>query len=212
MKPILFTPENAQKVHLDTKWQTRRIIQPQPTGDDAENVEWVRQQGNDWWHCPYGNVGDTVWVREAWVEIPAERGEIVYRAPHDYKYPIRWKPAIHMPKWATRTTRVLKRVWVERLQDISAEDAIAEGCRDTRPADPLWENVALQEYRTLWNSINIKPNKKKDIYYSYPWEYKDFDNLYPDARERGEYRGLPLKVIENPYVWCLEFNRETPAR
>ncbi len=80
---------------------------------------------------------------------------------------MKWKPSIHMPRWASRITLEVTGVRVERLQDISEEDAIAEGveCWEERgydDAQDFYRNyhtggdlfTAKASYRTLWESIN----------------------------------------------------------
>ncbi|BAI71497.1 hypothetical protein AZL_020190 [Azospirillum sp. B510] len=64
-----------------------------------------------------------------------------------------WRPSIHMPRWASRLTLVVEDVRVQRLQDISEEDALAEGC----PAQTYEELSGMDPrgwFRDLWNSIN----------------------------------------------------------
>lgn len=74
--------------------------------------------------------------------------------------PCRWRPSIHMPRWASRITLEITDVRVERLQDISEDDAYAEGCRPVRPEIMLDGLVvrtgrsAVDEYRQLWQSIH----------------------------------------------------------
>lgn len=90
--------------------------------------------------CPYGKVGDVLWVRET-LRQKGELG-IEYFAdneliseniipdnygPYGGEYTFRNIPNIHMPKWACRTFLQITDIRVERLQDISEEDAIAEG-------------------------------------------------------------------------------------
>lgn len=64
--------------------------------------------------------------------------------------PLRWRPSIHMPRWASRITLEVTGVRVERLQDISGSDAVAEGVRSRLPDN----GIAVAEYRDLWQSIN----------------------------------------------------------
>lgn len=94
--------------------------------------------------CPY-TVGDTLWVREAWALVPRtayrcsegvqqtlrpndDHDAAIYRASFDRSSGgCRWRPSIHMPRWASRITLRVTNVRVERLHDISEEDARAEG-------------------------------------------------------------------------------------
>lgn len=64
-----------------------------------------------------------------------------------------WCPSIHMPRWASRLTLEITRVRVERLQDISEEDALSEG---VTTCDGVWSGSTRNAYRELWNSINAK--------------------------------------------------------
>ena len=99
--------------------------------------------------CPYGRKRDRLWVRETWycdhfevmrgpylkpddldVGEAMEDGTLVYAAdgltPYEQEQPT-WKPSIHMPRWASRILLEITDVRVERLQDISEEQALAEG-------------------------------------------------------------------------------------
>lgn len=126
--------------------------------------------------CPYGQVGDRLWVRETWrgiVEIsPAdavkpEYGVARYVPAQEHCKRVEyaatgkrdadpWRPSIHMPRWACRILLEITRVRVERLQDISTPDAMAEGvlswwketeeCASDHPAPAVI-------FRHLWESI-----------------------------------------------------------
>ena len=87
-------------------------------------------------------------------------GGYVYRADNDPQFEgCRWKPSIHMPKWAARIWLEVTGVRVERVQDISEEDAIAEGI----PRGAVqYCGHAIRLFRDLWDSINAKRG--------YPWE------------------------------------------
>jgi hypothetical protein len=90
--------------------------------------------------CPYGEAGDRLWVRETWARDD-EDGQMIYRADAGHNIDAnvweqgrmegvprcRWRPSIHMPRWASRITLEVTDVRVERLQDISEADALAEG-------------------------------------------------------------------------------------
>nr|WP_290224010.1 hypothetical protein [Trichocoleus desertorum] len=151
--------------------------------------------------CPYGKAGDRLWVRETWSPVqPTASGELAYDGARLIEldgYPIevwyradgemgilcqadpegpRWKPSIHMPRKVGRITLEVAQVRVERLQDISEEDAIAEGVAFENPSPDInpnfrrWFDYQGKEYgfsspvwsfRSLWDSINGK---------TYPWE------------------------------------------
>lgn len=84
-----------------------------------------------------------------------DRNAFKYIAP---KGPDTWRPSIHMPRWASRLTLAVTDVRVERLQDISKEDALAEGVHpDLCPDEPrkvFAENMPAHLFGMLWESIN----------------------------------------------------------
>ncbi len=123
-------------------------------------------------HNPYGQPGDRFWVREShapradcgcvWDRSKAEAfnrmqpGELCYAA--DQKgtdWVERWRPGIHMFRWASRITLEITSVRVERLKDISESDALAEGCKPNYLPNRAYED---QPYRSgfvsLWQGIN----------------------------------------------------------
>lgn len=140
--------------------------------------------------CPFGKPGDRLWVRETWALIGNDDGhpvdsngtlcgekdaQRIYRAdatPAPYgleslpnlvgDFDGRWTPSIHMPRWASRLTLEVTDVRVERLQDISEADAIAEGIEVREDLyryrnyllDGRWCISPVDSFRSLWNSIN----------------------------------------------------------
>lgn len=122
--------------------------------------------------CPYGQPGGRLWVREThapqadcwgswerWTRGEGGPGPIIHYAADDKKSPFieRWRPSIHMPRWASRITLEVTGVRVERLQDISVADALAEGVKThpdhhRKPRESIYSPV--QDYRDLWESIN----------------------------------------------------------
>lgn len=118
--------------------------------------------------CPYGKPGDRLWVKETWQSLPclkcdegregarctctdppvfrADRNLVTGKEPILYEA-MRWRPSIYMPRWASRITLEVSGVRVERLQDISEEDAAAEGIR--RVCNRLG-------FMDLWDSINAR--------------------------------------------------------
>ncbi len=134
------------------KTQTRRIVksrykdrfgwgtaQPLILGDE--------ECFNSRYKCPYGKPGDRLWVRETWCP-DVEPYTFRYKADGDEPLE-RWRPSIHIPRWASRITLEVVSVRVERLQNISEDDALAEGItlveRGTSPVD---------QFNKLWESIN----------------------------------------------------------
>ena len=123
--------------------------------------------------CPYGQPGDRLWVRESFCHIydnnkpPAKREleDVAYMAdniqPDPYAYGP-WKPSIHMPRWASRITLQITGVRVQHLQDISEQDAIAEGIEKTPHG--LWSLYGqvdsdgtyspTSSFCALWGSLN----------------------------------------------------------
>jgi hypothetical protein len=172
------------------KTQTRRIVKPGPpdglamhASGDGWRYEGVDYRGDAVERCPYGVPGDRLWVREAWSEHVGSFGEsrvAFYRADGDERAGP-WKPSIHMPRWASRITLELTDVRVQRLQEISEEDAKAEGIQTddmnhvVRPDGINWGG-ARGEFAALWESINGKRA---------PWD-------------------------SNPFVWCLTFKLVKP--
>lgn len=127
------------------------------------------------WKCPYGSPGDRLYVRETWAasslwddyppsEIPEDGTCLWYRADDGARGPAgglhpanrgRWRPSIHMPKWAPRIWLEVADVRVERVQEISAEDCMAEGVTISSPHSV---GHRAEEYRRefarLWNDTN----------------------------------------------------------
>lgn len=166
--------------------------------------------------CPFGQPGDRLWVKETWQEFfedelplcrprgprgrmgiparPDRRSFVVYRADgempdHPQYGKALWRPSIHMPRWASRLTLEITAVRVERLQDITEADAIAEGVElvDHVDGEPVYRDYfaddytwsAVRSYRTLW------------------WRLYGFKG--PDAWDK------------NPWVWTVEFKRVEKA-
>ena len=129
--------------------------------------------------CPYGKPGDILWVRETWCKVidqdEATPGYL-YKADEDPTGQFsgyRWKPSIHMAQSAARIFLRITDIRVERLQDITEEDAISEGIlpllqsrmqlamdgqlyRDyTKKPELFNEGLRpVQSFQSLWQSIN----------------------------------------------------------
>lgn len=153
-RPILFSAPMVRAILDGRKTQTRRTVNPAPEmvtdhsirpweGDPAVLKKLLNQRGRK---CPYGQPGDRLWVRESTEEdcagsvslsrYRADGAFVLYSGCDDpafsgsiahWNYPRRVRPSIHMPRWASRILLEIVSVRVERLQDISEEDAEAEG-------------------------------------------------------------------------------------
>lgn len=207
-KPILFSSPMVQATFADLKTQTRRIVKPEirvvnalyPDGSISTNRIFERGDGRI--HCPYGQPGHRLWVRETffpakdWKTAPlfANGPDYLYRADEDAFIGChRWKPSIFMPRAVSRLTLEIINIRVERLNAITADDARAEGVSDSLlsltgkfPSSkylprtyaieqgdrPTPDEIAIANYAALWESLN----------------------------GAGSWN-------ENPYVWVIEFKR-----
>jgi hypothetical protein len=164
-RPIIFSGEMVRAILDGRKTQARRVIKPQP-GHVSENVAYRHKTYINWIiKCPYGQVGDGLWVRETWSNVPIKSPKIkmgvIYRADGEeaeenikegWQFMGKWKPSIHMPRWASRITLEITGVRVERVAEISFQDCMREGIqlvgKDT-------EEVRCA-FKILWDSINAK--------------------------------------------------------
>lgn len=175
--PILFSTPMVQAILEGKKTITRRIIKT-----DANVIQWMPIVLNGYGgfcdehgkpvKCKY-NLGDVLWVRETFGELydtcdhdelpgcPQERWSLgyVYKADGYQHTPAKqafftgFKPSIHMPKEACRLFLKISDIRVERLQDITGEDALNEGVT----VKSMWPTAigdAYIEFENLWKSIN----------------------------------------------------------
>lgn len=184
--------------------------------EDKAGVEWVGLMQREpepkgtVFRCKFGKPGDRLWVRETWQgpllgtagdykafnaggqkaiqkpECCVYRATDTLNAVDDDGRELGWRPSIHMPRWASRILLEITGVRVERLQDISEEDAAAEGIHYDRtipfngpwfiePSDPQGYLLASSCYQALWEQING-----------------------------------PGSWNANPWVWVVEFKRVQP--
>lgn len=131
--------------------------------------------------CQYGQPGDRLWVREKFSLCDARRPDgnpcVLYSATSEAK--VKWKPSIHMPRWASRITLEITNVKVERLNDISEEDAKAEG-------------VDISEMMELEGDPE---------YAKQNWNYRTaFKLLWQNIHSMKSWN-------ENPWVWVVGFKK-----
>ncbi len=214
-RPILFSAPMVNAILDGTKTMTRRPTKEAQWNRRADSrLESVQpgwkvrggpaSSGNDWvatfvgggsmpggrWQkhalaCPFGAPGDRLWVRETHAQ--AGTGRVFYRADPDTLAP-RWTPAIHMPRWASRIDLEVTAVRVERLQDITEDDARAEGIGAARP--DLAPLSALHPGR--------KPGQDMPSYRAAFWALWESIN------------GARASWASNPWVWCVGFKRVRP--
>ncbi|HEL4713685.1 TPA: hypothetical protein UOA09_001951 [Klebsiella pneumoniae] len=193
---IIFNAEMVRALLDGRKTQTRRPIKWKQTRlteicerEDGSKWPWSEdaEHACDFWHpCPFGAVGDRIWVREAFrVHSRAtDVATLVYKASERNSWteqtrrvsvavcnkpatPEKWTPSLHMPRWASRILLEITGVRVERLRSMSQDDARAEGV--IAASGPMEAGLAFRE---LWDSI----------YGEESWK-------------------------ANPWVWVIEFKR-----
>lgn len=174
IKPILFNTEMVRAILDGRKSCTRRVVKPQPTA--RYGVQCIKP--------PY-QPGDILYIRETWSE-GYEDGTYIYKADDKLadlptfkeSSKLIYHPSIHMPKEAARIWLNVTDVRVERLQEISAESALAEGTdKYIHTNGGLDENMTITSFIGIWNSTI----KKSEID-RYGWD-------------------------ANPWVWVIEFER-----
>ena len=200
MKPILFSTPMVQAILAGRKTQTRRLVKFPDDFDGREvykngqfGVKYSREDGTLYRHYPKYQPGDILYVRETWQVVRyAPPGSSQLQDLYVFKadttdvgeYEItEWKPSLFMPKEAARIFLQVTDVRAERLQDITEEDAIAEGIECIHESDvKVYRNYLLKEklgstnpvnsFSSLWNSINAKtsPWKKNDWVWVYTFK------------------------------------------
>jgi hypothetical protein len=182
-RPIIFSSAMVRAILDGRKTQTRRIIKPQPPAN-------LTNCADDWnsgfvdVKCPHGAPGDRLWVRESWSgehwisDIrPKERFGFAREGCLAPFPPATWywadgepgqgdwerpRASIQMPRWASRITLEITSIRVERLHDISEEDAIAEGMPSRRD-DGAWL-CPVEKFGDLWEEIHGRESWNKS-----PW-------------------------------------------
>lgn len=185
-KPIFFNGPMVRALLEGRKTQTRRIIKPQPYS--VNDTHWNRSGcvggqimlNEDFLaSCPYGQTGGVLWVRENCQygnQLEGCNETVLYAADYDREVSWRWKPSIHMHRWANRITLEIKDIRVERLQDINDEDAQAEAADRITPPDCSGDRVDFYRpaFATLWEKINGPDSWKLN-----PWVWVVSFDVHP---------------------------------
>lgn len=171
-RPILFSAPMVRALLAGSKTQTRRVMTPQPELLDTGRYHVFNRGGGSFGleEDEVGaaavdylriSVGDRLYVREAHKLIDKH---VDYRAdfPEGRQHFFTWRPGIHMPRWASRITLTVTDVRVQRLQEISDDDAFAEGIPTDSPVAGTeididgfwWAGAARARYRKVWETIN----------------------------------------------------------
>lgn len=198
-----------------TKTQTRRVMGTQPVKDGpfwkvygagwSEGIRTVPAvRGHSLaTNCPFGVMGDRLWVRETWgvhdqgFDTAEESSFIVYRADADRPEPKRWWPSIHMPREHCRLVLEITEVRVERLQEISEGNAIAEGIEGFEA-----RTAGGDDGQDYWRDY-LQPDAGSD---GWPW----FESPIPSFRSLWESINGAGSWEANPWVWAVAFKVVTP--
>jgi hypothetical protein len=238
-RPILFSGPMVKAILEGKKTQTRRVVKLDKYSGwevrpNSEGICILDGRGaSTWLECPYGKPGDQLWVRETWAiadiydkdsgnqgQMPFElnhgtRGiSIWYRAGGEKAYKFatrgRWRPSIFMPRAASRITLEVTDIRVEQLQDITEEDAIAEGIEPLYSKENIQTTVGLESYRFgepvpwtnyLWHG---RPGGTEG--------YSSADNAVDSYRSLWDsINGKKCPWSSNPWVWVVEFRRVEDA-
>ena len=175
--PILFSGLMVRAILEGRKTQTRRILtglcDDEPAIVESGEVRAFNENGSPYRWPRTHAVGDLLWVREAWrcdpngresdgsiwvVYAAARTAQVRFMSPAEWKLPKRANngmvPSIHMPRWASRITLRVTCVKVERLQDISEEDAKAEGVHMPRALTEDDGETYIDGFKEIWTTIN----------------------------------------------------------
>nr|WP_216662762.1 hypothetical protein [Klebsiella aerogenes] len=218
---MIFNGEMVRAILDGRKTQTRRImkVQPEPSKSRPRDFWFSSKKLESMVHisdfapgnspiadyhlfiqehcCPFGAVGDRIWVRETWARYNIDQNshDLAYRAttPADWPEEGRWRPSIHMPRWASRILLEITNVRIERLNAISPEDAESEGLERTNFTG-FGDEPGLPSYPEP--DVYFDPLKKQ--WKEYPPEA--FAGLWESIYGEGSWKA-------NPWVWVIEFKR-----
>lgn len=157
-RPILMSGPRVREVLADRKTQTRRPAKGAgdlgPMACSFSRTRWARCANRETMECTCQPVAcpyeaDRLWVRETFTSGTFNGGQpwIRYRATDENDIPtaVRWTPGIHMPRWACRLVLEVLDLRAERLQEITEEDARAEGVADRAAFEAKWIEIYGRE-------------------------------------------------------------------
>jgi hypothetical protein len=223
--PILFSTPMIQALLEGRKSMTRRIIKPQPEYYEIEDKKMVRYETKKSYMqiqidnladeflgipCPYGKIGDVLWVRETFTIMEPEHcasmsERFVYKADMKHPdseemrqeyiksgYPYQWKPSIFMPRAACRILLEITDIKVERLQDINFQDALNEGVhRESDASGQGW----FDNYQFLDSKFN---QHNVDTHAMFKDPVRSFKTLWQSINGEESWD-------KNPWVWAIAF-------
>lgn len=195
-RPILFSGSMVRGVREDRKTMTRRVVKPQPF--DVHGSAFMKTT-----KCPFGQPGDQLYVRETFVadeymgcryKADGKQFLIINGEKTKKEFVVKkWTPSIHMPRWASRITLEVTNVSVERLNDISDEDALSEGIRE--------ENVIVGA--TCAGGMHRELTE--DRYFFDGGDEDGYDDAVSAFKALWETINGPGSWAANPWVWVVEF-------
>jgi hypothetical protein len=180
-KSILFNTEMVKTILEGKKTQTRRIVDYPKSYiwnnehfkknynfdkmffDNRKNINVAIFKSKDnnyseWFKCPY-QIGQKLWIQETWCYFA--NNHVIYKADYDndkckLTKPLKWKPSIFMPKEYARIWLEVTNIRVERIRDISNEDACRDGGFIYSTQFINDKNYGINRFKILWDSINVK--------------------------------------------------------
>lgn len=233
-RPMLFSAPMVRALLDDTKTQTRRIVKPEGAVEMVKMIGADNLPTGEWgWcphpryiqkyiRCPYGQVGDRLWVRETCraEELPTGLDGVRYMADEgfvpiepnldavdgwltmrDYGKraspvaPVKTVPAIHMPRWASRITLEITGIRAERLNDISEADALAEGIRCERVI--VDTNCNGGYHQEVHDDRYFFPECRDE---GYEFATEAYEALWEQINGAGSWAA-------NPFVWVISFRK-----
>lgn len=216
-RPIIFSRPMVRALLDGRKTQTRRVLKPQPplaAHHEPVRFETRNADKSYWvWMCctdrpsyqfATGNrmapyiPGQLLWVRETWTlgaDQENDDGFVIYRTDGLPYFPIgKWRSPIYMPRWASRLTLEITDVRVQRVQDISEEDARAEG---VYYQGPTAEDLAWYESYCAEHSIDSKKDPMTGV-----WRVPGVRQGWGDTKvERGQDTWSPTAVFGFRLLW-----------